>query len=402
MSPTTVRLKFIADVRVSNVDKKSEASGLPVRLCNYTDVYYNSKIRSDLKFMTATATPDQVERFRLRSGQTLITKDSESAQDIGVAAYVQTDEPDLVCGYHLAQIDPDPSKVKPEFLYWAIASSRSSEQFTLGASGVTRFGLRTDTITGLKLALPPLDEQQRIADFVGAETARIDALIAAKQQMIALAREWLSAQRQIAIWSGAGGMDLRHAIHPSRPVMYGIVLPGPDVDEQGAVPIIKGGDVAAAFGRPLKRTTASIEARYVRSRVSSGDLVMSIRGGIGDVAQVPEWANGANLTQDVARLSPADHVPARWLLHVVASPEFQRQTEVMRTGSTVTGLNIGDIKRMQVPRVGRHEMVATATLLDAEQSRIDSLTSTLTRQIALLKERRQALITAAVSGELGL
>ena len=56
------RLKTLASVRLSNVDKKSEEGQVPVKLCNYVDVYYNDRITADLEFMHATATAEQVRR----------------------------------------------------------------------------------------------------------------------------------------------------------------------------------------------------------------------------------------------------------------------------------------------------------------------------------------------------
>ena len=69
------RLKNIASVQLSNVDKISVEGEEPVRLCNYVDVYYNERITADLDFMTATATPEQIRRFSLRAGDVLVTKD---------------------------------------------------------------------------------------------------------------------------------------------------------------------------------------------------------------------------------------------------------------------------------------------------------------------------------------
>ncbi len=72
------RLKTVASVQLSNVDKKSLEGQEPVRLCNYTDVYYHERITPDLDFMNATATPEQTSCFSLSEGDILITKDSES------------------------------------------------------------------------------------------------------------------------------------------------------------------------------------------------------------------------------------------------------------------------------------------------------------------------------------
>lgn len=100
------RLKTMARVQLSNVDKKSTLGQEAVQLCNYVDVYYKEKIRSDRNFMAATATRNQVHRFSLREGDVLITKDSEAWTDIAVPAVVEQDLPNVLCGYHLAHIRP--------------------------------------------------------------------------------------------------------------------------------------------------------------------------------------------------------------------------------------------------------------------------------------------------------
>ena len=101
-------LKLACDVFPSNVDKKSYDGETPVFLCNYTDVYYHAKITADIDFMAATASPEQIAKFSLRKGDTIITKDSETAADIAVPAYVPLDLPGVVCGYHLSLVRPKP------------------------------------------------------------------------------------------------------------------------------------------------------------------------------------------------------------------------------------------------------------------------------------------------------
>ena len=100
------RLKSLATVRLSNVNKKSEEGQAAVGLCNYVDVYYNERIGSNVEFMAATASEDQIRRFSLRKSDVLITKDSESWTDIAVSAVVTEDIPGVLCGYHLAHIRP--------------------------------------------------------------------------------------------------------------------------------------------------------------------------------------------------------------------------------------------------------------------------------------------------------
>ena len=96
------KLKFVATVQPSNVDKKSKKNEKKILLCNYTDVYYNEEITEDLSLMKATASDVQIRKFTLKSGDTIITKDSEDPNDIAVPAYVPQDLEGVVCGYHLS------------------------------------------------------------------------------------------------------------------------------------------------------------------------------------------------------------------------------------------------------------------------------------------------------------
>ena len=182
------RLKTLASIRPSNVDKKSKEGEVPVRLCNYVDVYYNDFITAELEFMSATATPEQARRFQLRAGDVLITKDSESWNDIAVSTFVPEDLPEVLCGYHLAQIQPGPD-LDGRFLARQFSAIGPRDQFYVAANGITRFGLGGAAIrTGL-FAVAPLEEQRVIVAFVNRETAKIDALVEKRERLIELLQE---------------------------------------------------------------------------------------------------------------------------------------------------------------------------------------------------------------------
>ena len=190
---------------------------------------------------------------------------------------------------------------------------------------------------------------------------------------------------------------LWHLTPPDRRIMYGIVLPGPDVN--GGVPIVKGGDVAAdrlSLDR-LSRTSAEIEAGYVRSRLRGGDLVYAIRGSIGEVAMVPEELTGANLTQDAARISYTSDLSGQWLLYALKAPEIFAQLEAGALGATITGINIRDLKRALIPVPPVEEQRAIAAFLDRETAKIDALVAKKRRLIELLQEERAARIMRAVT-----
>ncbi|MBI1728791.1 MAG: restriction endonuclease subunit S [Candidatus Rokubacteria bacterium] len=195
---------------------------------------------------------------------------------------------------------------------------------------------------------------------------------------------------------------LWHLTPPDRRITYGIVLPGPNVGE--GVPIVKGGDVALDRLRleHLNRTSLEIESGYVRSRLRGGDLVFAIRGSIGEVAMVPDELEGANLTQDAARVAytPAVHGP--WPLDALKSAAVFAQLEAGALGATIRGINIRDLKRASLPVPPRREQETIATFLERETARTDKLIAKVREASDRLRELRTALISAAVTGKIDL
>lgn len=189
-------LKHVADVRFSGVDKHSHDHEIPVRLCNYTDVYKNDKITDGMDLMRATATAGEIARLTLKAGDVIITKDSETPDDIAVPAWVLEDLPGVVCAYHLGLLRPDPGRIKGEFLFRAIGSARIAEQFHVLATGVTRFALGKHDVKNAVIALPPVEEQKAICKWIDDECKPLEDAIQRAEEEIKLIREY--RDRQIA------------------------------------------------------------------------------------------------------------------------------------------------------------------------------------------------------------
>lgn len=185
-----LRIRNVADMRVSGVDKKTAENELPVRLCNYVDVYKNDSIHGDIPFMVATASEAEISRFRIRIGDVIITKDSEDWLDIGVPALVETEADDLVCAYHLALLRPKPDVMSGAFLFWQLLGPAARLQFSLSAAGVTRYGLGHGAIKAIPMIVPPLDVQDTIVAHLDKATATIRAAIKDAQSEITLIQEF--------------------------------------------------------------------------------------------------------------------------------------------------------------------------------------------------------------------
>lgn len=262
------------------------------------------------------------------------------------------------------------------------------------------------------IRIPQIDiaEQRQIADFLDRETARIDLLIEKKQRFLNLASKRWRAVLNHYIFPNSPDWErlpsdwkktrLKFLTDQKRQIMYGIVLPGPNMDE-GPM-IVKGGDVKPGRLDPAKlcRTTVEIEASYARSRLKTGDLVISIRGGIGDVEIVPSVIEGANLTQDAARIAPCEGVDAGWLRFALLSSAVFHPLESKSLGAAVRGINIFDLKRVYIPTPPSAEQTQIADALRLHEERLTELKAKVLSHADRLKEYRSALITAAVTGQI--
>lgn len=181
-----VRLGDVAEVAFSGVDKRIVEGELPVQLCNYTDVFYNRRIAAGMDLMTATATPSEKDKWALKNGDVLFTKDSETPDEIGIPTYVAADMAGVLCGYHLGLARPRKNIIDGAFLAEALTSVESRKEFARIANGVTRFGLTLDATKALPILLPPLPEQRAIAavlDSIDDAIEGAEAVIAATGQL---------------------------------------------------------------------------------------------------------------------------------------------------------------------------------------------------------------------------
>ena len=198
-------LKYVANCFPSNIDKHSKEGEKQVRLCNYTDVYKNDFITNDMNLMVATATDDQIEKFSLQIGDVIITKDSETANDIAVPAVVKEKLENVVCGYHLSVLRPY-SKLIGEYLFRVLLCKPINIQFEVCSNGVTRVGLGVYDMKKAQIPVPPLSEQTAIVAHIEKETSIITKTITTIEKEIALVQEYRTALIAEAV---TGKIDVR-------------------------------------------------------------------------------------------------------------------------------------------------------------------------------------------------
>jgi len=413
------QLRRVAELHVSNVDKKSVEGQEAIRLCNYTDVYYRERIDGDIDFMEATATAEQRKRFQLRVGDVLLTKDSETSDDIASPAVVAADLPGVLCGYHLALLRPG-VEVDGRYLARAISCSPIRDHFYSSATGVTRFGLsRGDIGTGV-IPMPPVEEQRAIANFLDRETTRLDALIAKRQRMIELLQEKRAALITHAVtrgldpdvplrdsgveWLGRvpAHWDVLTLAKLTTKLTNGYVGPTRDMFVGEGVPYLQSlhiKDNSIRFGEDYYVPKAWSE-RHRKSILRADDVLVVQTGDIGQVAHVGALWAGANCHALIICSPDSRRIGGRFLSWLLVSRYGQAQFEALKTGALHPHLNCGNIKHMEIPVPPIQEQLRIAASVDQQTERMNRVGTQAQAAIELLVEYRSSLITAAVTGQI--
>ena len=407
------RLRYIADIFNSNVDKKVYEGQISVRLCNYTDVYYNEIITPDLDFMIATASKAETKKFGLKSGDVIITRDSEDPLDIGIPAVVDCDIPSVVCGYHLSIIRAE-DPITADYIRYSFMSDVNKAHMYVRTPGITRFGLNQDTIKNILVLLPSMDEREKIVAVLRRETTRIDGLLERKGRFIELLKEKRTALITHAVTKGIdadvpmkdSGVEwigdvpthwgvkriatlFREALRSPDPTLPILSVSIHDGVTDGELPDEK-----------RDRKVALSEDRTKYQGVAPGDLVYNM---------MRAWQGAFGAVTVDGLVSPA---------YVVARPIAEFRTKfiehLLHTESAAKEIcrysrGIADFRmrlywdhfrnlRVCLPPLEKQDEILSH--IDVETQRIDGLVAKTKRSIELLKEKRSALITAAVTGKI--
>jgi type I restriction enzyme, S subunit len=253
----------------------------------------------------------------------------------------------------------------------------------------------------LPLPVPDRAIQRAIADYLDAETARIDALIEKKRRMVELLDE-----RRLAAVDWAFSADelrpcrLKHLL--AQAPCYGVLVPQ-FVDK--GIPFIRVNDLPAidAGEMPEKMIEPSQSQEYRRTIVNEDDVLVSVVGSVDKVAVVSAANKSCNVARAVARLVPADGVPSRLLALWLQTNQYHDQALLATGGDTAQPtLNMSDLAQFDCYFPNEVEAEQLLAEIEAFLEPIQQAKRKLNAQLALLSEHRRALITAAVTGELAI
>lgn len=387
-----VRLKDVAAINAHALSD-STPSEFSFR---YIDIgaVTQGKISMPVEEMTFGSAPSRARRLA-ESGDTVVSTVRTYLR--AVAAVPETDEP-LVFSTGFAVLHPR-NIVDDRCLSYCCQSARFVDEIVARSVGVSYPAINPGDIGNFRFDLPSLEEQRRIANFLDVETERIDRLHGRVAGTLALIDERADAVVDMAL--RLPGQPVKKLKYVARVTVGIVVTPSAWYVAGGGVPALRGLNVKP--GRldedDLVQISHEGHAVHLKSRLSAGDVVVVRTGQAGAAAVVPPKFDGANCI-DLLLIRRCTALNPRFLEFFLNCSKTRRAVGEESVGSIQAHYNVGAIRGLDIPVPPLSEQEAMVRSLDREVDHHVRLRHLLRREQALLIERRSALITAAVSGQL--
>lgn len=359
--------------------------------------------------------PRDIAQLRLRDGDLLVSEGG----DVGRSSLWRDELPECYIQNSVNRLRSRGESLT-KFLYYWMATIKAKGYVDVLCNKSTIAHFTAEKVAEVPTPIPPIGEQTAIVAFLDSEIAKIDALIAEQENLITLLAEKRQATIAHAVTRGinpnAPMKDSGAAWLGDVPVHWDVTRlkyatrmivdcphETPVYDEDGAHKVIRTADISE--GRLQADAMYSVnEPEYLnrvrRQSLQKNDIVYGREGERwGFAAQVPE-DDVFCLGQRMMQFRSADSMNSSYLMWQINSLSTYRQGQMDTVGATSPHVNVGTIRNylLAEPPLGEQEEIAA--FLDTETARLDSLCTEAERAIALLKERRSALISAAVTGQI--
>lgn len=290
--------------------------------------------------------------------------------------------------------------VESRFLYY-LSLSRPFLDWAVATSVGTKMP-RTDweQLSEFPLDLPQLPEQRQIAYHLDRETARISSSIAA-----------LGRLRNVALERARTIVDQTILAFPRRVPLKRVIdfKEGPGIMAEDfrneGVPLIRIGGLKD--GRVTVEGCSFVSPgmffqRWRQFELAEGDYVLSASASMGLISRVGQEATGAIPYTGLIRLRPrGSEVEMEYAKFFFSSRAFSDQVEVLRTGVGIEHYGPAHLSRMWMPLPSISEQRIVGDELDSLTETTTTLANSIGKEIQLLEERRQSVITGAVTGPVG-
>jgi len=362
------------------------------RYVRTTDIESSSTLRSDT---FASQPPKVAAAALLNRGDMLMTAAGAS---IGKSVTYLSDEPACYAGF-LVRLRPLSADHGRFLSYW-MQSQHYWDQIAVGAVKSTIENFSASRYRYMQAPQPPLSMQRAIADYLDCETAKIDTLIGKQEQLIATLRERRAAVVERAILSASlQRVPLRRFVD----VIDCAHVTAEFVEDDGRFPVASIRQCSGPFV-DLSSCNYTTREFYEHLRASGraprdGDLLFIRNVSVGLVSAVAPGTRDFAVGQETVLLRRKTGVDSLFLRYALTSGEVRDATEKAMMGSTFRRINVAAIRSLPVRMPPKEDQRRIAAYLNDRTANIDALIAKAERFIELAKERRAALITAAVTGQ---
>lgn len=341
----------------------------------------------DIPYWGANAVQDYVNRAKVSRPVVLLGEDGAPFYDRNKPVAFYIDQP-IWPNNHIHVLVP-----KPEVDGRWLAHALNSVEYSTVISGSTRDKLTQGAMMAIQLLVPPLDEQRAIADYLDQETAQIDALVEKQEEFIGLLQERLNAMTDAEFQQPEGKRNA--TVRQALVRLERLPQPG-----SGVVTAYRDGIVTLRTNRRADGYTMSAaEAGY--QGVLPGDIVFHALDGFAGAVGISDSAGQCSPVYHVCRPRYDDDVEyLALLIRYLGTSGFLATQAPSTRQRSVDFRNWGTFARvpLTVPPVEHQKVFITS--FRRQTAQVNALIAKTEEHIALAKERRSALITAAVTGQI--
>ena len=325
------------------------------------------------------------------------------------------------CNQSMAAIVPG-NQVVARFLYWWLVSNYQNIRNMAG--GDLRDGLNLDLVGEIPCPLPLSGEQVAIAKFLDRETAKIDALIAEQEALLALLAEKRQATISHVVTRGLdptvpmknsgiawlGEVPAHWEVRSIKSLAIeagGIFIDGDWIESRNlsdeGVRYITTGNVGLGFYKEQGSGFISEEtfSELDCTEVLPGDVLISrLNLPIGRACLAPDLGRRVVTSVDNVIFRPSAEIDRSYLVYRLSAPDYLHEAANLASGATMQRISrteLGTI-RIALPTLQEQQQIAASLRIKLE--RLDLLVIDAQKSIELLRERRTALIAAAVTGKI--
>ena len=340
---------------------------------------------------------DDLARYRVvRPGDLVLNKMKTWQGSLGVSDYEGIVSPAYFVAAQMGVADS-------RYLHHLLRSRPLIAEYAARSKGIrpAQWDLPWESFRQIVVRLPDHATQRRIADFLDAETARVDKFVGQRLRMVDLLRERRSGLVEQSIRRLAASCPMMPLKRSTRRIEVGIVVTPSAWYAHAGVTAVRGVNVRPG-GFDLSDVvylTDEGHALHDKSVLRVGDVVVVRTGQAGAAAVVPESLDGSNCI-DLIIVRPGPALLPAYLEHVLNSDWTQKHIAAHSVGTIQSHFNVGAMKQLPVPVPPVELQREAVAEIDSASSRLDSIIDRMVDQVALMREHREALITAAVTGEI--